>query len=174
MVPCAISYGITQPSPIVPPATTRVPGGLPPGMTAYVGTMILLGPTGWSCQAVAFADGGLQQVIHPPGEALPTYNLSGSTTMTVQAIIGYLPARGDGPARSLACPYTAAALSAAGATGLPCSGPPPGESVTRLDANDPQLQDPPHAAGGSALSGGPNPAESLGCWGRRRRGGRGW
>lgn len=158
---CQITDGLAPARPIVPPSTTTVSGGITPGIAAYGGTMVLLGPTGWSCQATAFADGGLQQVLHPPGETLPTGNLNQSTTMTAQAIVGYLPAPRDGPAKSLACPYTAAARSDAQAAGLACTGPPAGESVTQLDANDVLVDDPSHVAGGGALSGGPNPAESL-------------
>lgn len=161
VVACQITDGLTPARPIVPPSTTTVPGGIIPGMAAYGGTMVLIGPTGWSCQATAFADGGLQQVLHPPGETLSTGNLNQNTTMTAQAIVGYLPAPRDGPAKSLACPYTAAARSDAQAAGLACSGPPSGESVTQLDANEVLVEDPSHVAGGGALSGGPNPADSL-------------
>lgn len=88
---CPIQYSVLGNPPIVPPATVTVTS-LPAGdaLAAYGGTMVLLGPTGWACDGWAYADGGLELAVHPPGEELPI-NPSQAATETVQAIIGFLP-----------------------------------------------------------------------------------
>ena len=160
---CPVGFGVQGETAPAMPATATI-AGVPAGAVvgAYGGTMVIFAPSGWGCDAVVAADGGLFLWANP-GEAFPlsVYGLYGEpTTQTVQVIRAVMP-NPFGPSTSVACPFIPAAKADASAAGLPCPGPPAGERVTMLDANTALFEDPAGVAGDGAQSGGPNPAEGV-------------
>lgn len=168
VVVCATTLGIgTPPAPVSLPAaqTLNVPASLAGKVTLYSddqGRMMLLGPTGWQCQAAYGADGSGGVSVFPPGASAPggqPFTASGG-----EAIVGTESSACTSCTLGQACPlFSTAAASYAqlGYNPAGCRTRPTAETVDQLSANVVAFQDPPGVAGDGIPSGGPYPANGV-------------
>lgn len=150
VISCPVQTGGVGATPPALPTRVTTTAQSGPDLSAYGGTMILLGPAGWDCQGAMAADGSRTLVEYPPGTPSPLDTSQPNTTQTVQVIRGYLPSPGTGALLPEACYFPE--------SGGFCVGAPKGESRTRTQAGVIWLVDPPGVPGNGFLSGGPNPS----------------
>ena len=153
-VPCPTTFGLagaTMP-PIPATQTATLTADVAARVTYYGnGTLTLLGPEGWQCQAAVGADGSGHMFITPPGQPAP----SGSPPPDAQAVTMWTGGGCAACVASIACGLFPEAQNLAAQPGLSCpTGPPGGEQVTRAKPRSAVFADPPGVAGTGEPSGG--------------------
>jgi hypothetical protein len=171
VVACTTSFGYPTPAPATLPTSVAV--NIPPSLSGQLsvysdtqGEMKLVGPKGWTCQALIGADGSEGIVVSQPGETVPPTWSGGwplSTDSTVQAIVGSQSSACAGCTVGQACPlFTAAATGYANEFGRACSKTrPASEAVQQVSSGIVSFEDPPGVTGDGLPSGGQNPSNGV-------------
>ncbi|HEX7472887.1 MAG TPA: DUF4850 domain-containing protein [Candidatus Limnocylindrales bacterium] len=153
-VPCPTTFG--RPGETMPPTPTTMTATVTPEVAALVtyygnGTLTLLGPKGWQCDATVGVDGSAHMTITPPGQAGP----AGSPLPDDQAITASIAGTCIGCVASLACGLFPEAGNLLAQPGPTCPAKPPiREQVTRPRPRSAVFEDPPGVAGTGEPSGG--------------------
>jgi hypothetical protein len=153
-VPCPTTFGLAGAT--MPPIPATQTATLTADVTAVVtyygnGTLTLLGPKGWQCEAAIGADGSGHMFITPPGQPAP----SGSPPPDGQAVTMWTGGACVTCMASIACGLFPEALNLITQPGFSCRTPPPGgEQVTRPKPRSAVFGDPPGVAGTGEPSGG--------------------
>jgi Domain of unknown function (DUF4850) len=170
VVTCPTSFGYPTPTPATLPASVAVtiPRSLSGQLSVYSdtqGEMKLVGPSGWTCQALIGADGSEGEVVTEPGETVPPMWSGGwplSPDSTVQAIMGSQSSACAGCTVGQACPLFSAAVTAyANEFGQSCSSRPASEAVQPINSDIVSFEDPPGVTGDGIPSGGRNPSNGV-------------
>lgn len=169
LVACPTSYGVGPSSTPTPPSTVTVavPSSLAADVAVYTdaqGEMRLLGPEGWSCQALLATDGSSSVQVYAPGEPAPESAPESATEVirTGQALVASQTGGCAGCAMTQARPLFPAAAQTATSAGEPCTTTrPPAETVDRLRSTDVAFADPPGVVGDGVPSGGPYTANGV-------------
>ena len=124
------------------------------------GTMQLLGPSGWRCQANFGADGSGGVTVYPSGGSPLS---SASTSPRAEIVVGTETSACVGCTEGQACPYFASATTAyARNYSMPCpAARAAGEHVKDLGATVVSITDPPGVKGVLVSSGGEYPAVGI-------------
>lgn len=130
------------------------------------GTMRLIGPRHWSCQAAYGADGSGGVAVYPAGQPIPSNWGAGwklPSSSTVQAVIGNETSACTGCSEGQACPlFASAAKDFLDQIGRPCPATRPvAENVDRLSAGVVAFEDPPGVVGDGLPSGGSYSANGV-------------
>lgn len=161
---CPTDFGVS------PQATNPVPdqvtADLPPGLVGKVelyrdanNWLSVLGPAGWSCQALDAADGATSVIVYPADR--PLARDSGGlpdfptpyTSREQEAVFAHNTSACQGCRLDLACPLMYDAGDAAGLP--PCAkAPPQSEQIRSISVGTMEFDDPPGVAGDAAPSGG--------------------
>jgi hypothetical protein len=153
-MPCPTTFGIAGAT--MPPISATQTATLSADVTALVtfygnGTLTLLGPKGWQCQAAIGADGSGYMFITPPGRPAP----SASPPPDGQAVTMWTGGACVACVASIACGLFPEAGSLATQPGFSCpTRPVGGEQVTRPKPRSAVFSDPPGVAGAGEPSGG--------------------
>ncbi len=153
-VDCPTSFGL--PGETMPPLPTTMTATLTPDVAALVtfygnGTLTLLGPKGWQCQAAVGTDGSARMTIMAPGQPAP----SGSPSPDEQAVTASTGGACVGCVASMACGLFPEAWNLFAQPGLSCPATIPArEQVTRPGPRSAVFEDPPGVAGTGEPSGG--------------------
>jgi hypothetical protein len=153
-VDCPTTFGL--PGETMPPIPTTMTATLTPDVAALVtfygnGTLTLLGPKDWRCEAAVGVDGSASMTITPPGQARP----AGSPSPDDQAVTASTGGACVGCIASMACGLFPEAWNLFAQPGLSCpSTPPSRELVTRPRPRSAVFEDPPGVAGTGEPSGG--------------------
>lgn len=154
VVTCPTNFGL--PDETMSPVQTTMTATVTPAVAAQVtfygnGTLTLLGPKGWHCEAAVGADGSSSMAITPPNQ--PTS--SGSPSPDRQAVTAYTGGGCVGCIATMACGLFPEAWKLFEQPGLACpTTSPPGELVTRPMPRSAVFEDPPGVAGSGDPSGG--------------------
>jgi Domain of unknown function (DUF4850) len=153
-VPCPTSFGLAGET--MPPVPATMTATLTPDVAALVtyygnGTLILLGPKDWHCEARVDADGSASMAITPPDQPAP----SGSPSPDEQAVRVATGGACVGCVASMACGLFPEAGNLFTQRGFVCrTMPPSGEQVTRPGPGSAVFKDPPGVVGTGDPSGG--------------------
>lgn len=153
-VPCPTTFGragATMP-PIAKTQTATITSDVAALVTYYSnGTLTLLGPKDWHCEAAIAADGSGHMTITPPGQPA----LSGSPPRDAQAVTIWTGGACVSCVVSIACGLFPEARNLAAHQAISCPATPPvGEEVTRAKPQSAVFADPPGVAGTGTPSGG--------------------
>lgn len=152
VVSCPTVYGAgSSPHPFLP---RQLPTFASAGGVRFYsnGLLTVLGPAGWTCDALVAADGGQRLDVYPPGRANLSTEEVAPGTPVVELDGDYT---GHGPGALLICPLFPKSPAATFLTGgLPCPTPPAGQLHTQLTADVVTFRDPPGVRGTAAGSGG--------------------
>jgi hypothetical protein len=158
-VECPTVYGIADPGPPRPVTLLPEPSDVTGTFASYTDALhniVVLAPSGWSCNAVDAADGNVSIMVTPPG--VPSETMSQPFIRdTRQGIYAFLASAGTGSVPDLICAVMPDLLDAA-SSGRPCPQKPPTEQVIRDHSVAAEFHDPPGVVGDGAPSGGGNPA----------------
>ncbi len=165
-VPCPTTFAL--PTETLPPLPKTMTATVTPAVAGRVtyygnGTLTVLGPKDWHCEASVGIDGSGRMTITPPGQ--PARSGSPAPTGSIltsprQEVYGQaLTAASAGPCVgcvvAMACGLFPEALNLMAQPGLACSSAPPaGEQVTRPQPRSAVFMDPPGVAGTGDPSGG--------------------
>jgi hypothetical protein len=153
-VPCPTTYGLAGET--MPPLQATMTATLTPAVAALVtyygnGTLILLGPKDWHCEARVGADGAASMAIAPPDQPAR----SGSPSPDEQAVSATTGGACAGCVASMACGLFPEAGNLFMQPGFVCRVMPPGgEQVTRPRPGSAVFKDPPGVGGTGDPSGG--------------------
>ncbi len=154
VVTCPTSFGLPDETigPVPPTMTATVTPAVAAQVTFYGnGTLTLLGPKGWQCEAAVGVDGSSSMVITPPGQPTPT----GSPSPDRQAVTAFTGGACVGCIATMACGLFPEAWRLFDQPGLSCpTTTPAGELVTRPMPSSAVFEDPPGVAGTGEPSGG--------------------
>jgi hypothetical protein len=162
---CNTTFGIPTMKAINLPSheNEMVPQGSAGNLVIYsdsMGTMKLLGPQGWGCNAIIGADGGIGITIAPVDSSSWSPSVTLNTDSTVEEINGTFGLTGN--ALSQACSLFVAAQKIWAVNGQKCYPTrPASETVLRLNQNSVEFVDPPHLHGNGNPSGGAYPASGV-------------
>jgi hypothetical protein len=153
-VPCPTSFGLAGATmPPIPATQTATLTADVTGRVTYYGngTLTLLGPKGWHCQAAIGANGSGHMSITPPGQPVP----SASPPPDGQAVTMWTGGACVACVASIACGLFPEAGSLITQPDFSCpTRPPGGEQVTRPKPRSAVFGDPPGVAGTGEPSGG--------------------
>jgi hypothetical protein len=153
-VRCPTSFGL--PGETMPSVPTTMTATLTPDVAALVtfygnGTLTVLGPKDWHCEAAVGVDGSASMTITPPGQGRP----SGSPSPDDQAVTASTGGACVGCIAAMACGLFPEAWNLFAQPGLSCPATPPSrERVTRPRPRSAVFEDPPGVAGTGEPSGG--------------------
>jgi hypothetical protein len=154
VVACPTSFGL--PDETMGPVASTMTATVTPAVAARItfygnGTLALLGPKGWSCEAAVGVDGSASMTITPPGQPIP----AGSPPPDRQAVTAYTGGACVGCIATMACGLFPEAWKLFEQPGLSCpTTTPAGELVTRPVPRSAIFEDPPGVAGTGEPSGG--------------------
>ncbi len=153
-VACPTRFGL--PNATMPPLPATMTATLTPAVAMLVtfygnGTLTLIGPQGWHCEAAVGADGSATMAITPPGQAPPAESPSPDDQAVTASTGGGCVAC----IASMACGLFPEAWNLLAQPGLSCPATPPSrERVTRPKPRSAVFEDPPGVAGTGEPSGG--------------------
>ncbi len=154
VVACPTTFGLPDESMGAIPATmtATVTQAVAAQVTFYAnGTLILLGPKGWTCEGAVGVDGSASMVITPAGQPIPT----GSPSPDRQAVTAFTGGACVGCIATMACGLFPEAWKLFDQPGLSCpTTSPAGELVRRPLPSSAVFEDPPGVAGTGDPSGG--------------------
>jgi hypothetical protein len=152
-VACPTRFGL--PNATMPPLPATMTATLTPDVAALVtfygnGTLTLIGPKDWHCEAAVGADGSATMAITPPGQAPPSESPSpGDQAVTASTGGGCVAC-----IASMACGLFPEARNLFPQPGSCPATPPSRERVTRPRPRSAVFEDPPGVAGTGEPSGG--------------------